>query len=135
MNLLIFRYTRDTVWEGDWRLLLMLIVSSKVLVGEPNMLLIHHCVLSMSQKRKAYLIAVSEKEKSILHNRVRFITSVLSGELVVSNKRRQILIEELFAKVSTNVAAVGENSCHILRPQFVALTLFTLFPHEHSGET
>ncbi|CDJ51722.1 DNA topoisomerase II, putative [Eimeria brunetti] len=37
--------------------------------------------LTFYEKRKAYLIAVSEKEKSILHNRVRFITSVLSGEL------------------------------------------------------
>ncbi|CDJ28965.1 LOW QUALITY PROTEIN: DNA topoisomerase II, related [Eimeria mitis] len=56
--------------------------------------------LTFYEKRKAYLIAVSEKEKSILHNRVRFITSVLSGGLIVSNKRRQVLIEELFAKAS-----------------------------------
>ncbi|CDI75781.1 hypothetical protein EPH_0043500 [Eimeria praecox] len=58
--------------------------------------------LTFYEKRKAYLIAVSEKEKSILHNRVRFITSVLSGELIVSNKRRQVLIEELFAKKASN---------------------------------
>ena len=46
------------------------------------------------------MIAISEKEMAILHNRVRFITAVLSGELVVNNKRKQTIIEELFAKVN-----------------------------------
>lgn len=54
--------------------------------------------LTYYEKRKAYRVAVSEKEKSILQNRARFISSVLSGELVVGNKRRQNLIEEIFAK-------------------------------------
>lgn len=71
---------------------------------------------AMPQKRKAYLIAVSEKERSILHNRVRFITSVLCGELVVNNKRRQTLIEELFAKASSSTGTI-------------ALSLFSIFSH------
>ncbi|KAL8274060.1 hypothetical protein Esti_001902 [Eimeria stiedai] len=46
--------------------------------------------LAFYEKRKAYLIAVSEKEKSILYNRVRFITSVLSGELVGYDPMREL---------------------------------------------
>ncbi|PFH34188.1 putative DNA topoisomerase 2 [Besnoitia besnoiti] len=54
--------------------------------------------LEFYNRRKAYCLAMLEKARRILSNRLRFILAVISGELVVSNKRKNVLVEELFSK-------------------------------------
>ncbi|OEH78599.1 DNA topoisomerase [Cyclospora cayetanensis] len=49
-----------------------------------------HASAEPPQKRKAYLVAVSEKEKAILYNRSRFISAVLSGELIGYDPMREL---------------------------------------------
>ena len=49
-------------------------------------------------KRKVFLVAKMEKERRILDNRVRFILMVVGNELVVSKKKKAVLVEELFTK-------------------------------------
>lgn len=56
------------------------------------------------QKRKAYLLATLEKERTIIRNKMRFVKAVLDGSVVINNKRRQALVEELFSLVRPSEA-------------------------------
>jgi DNA topoisomerase II len=51
--------------------------------------------LEFYDKRKANLIRNLEAEKKTLSNKARFVEEVCSGELVVSNRKRKDLLEEL----------------------------------------
>ena len=46
-------------------------------------------------KRKENMLKVLAEQKQRLSNKVRFILAVISGELVVNNRRKQELLEEL----------------------------------------
>ncbi len=46
-------------------------------------------------KRKEYMISIMRKDLGILSNKVRFIKAVISEELIIKNKKRAILVNEL----------------------------------------
>lgn len=54
--------------------------------------------LKMYQKRKDFLEGQLEAEASRLSNQARFILEKCSGELVVENKKRKTIVEELLKK-------------------------------------
>ncbi|EPT26031.1 DNA topoisomerase 2, putative [Toxoplasma gondii ME49] len=54
--------------------------------------------LEFYHRRKAYCLAMLEKARRILSNRLRFILAVVNGELIINNKRKKALIEELFSQ-------------------------------------
>lgn len=54
--------------------------------------------LSMYQKRKDYMEGMLEAEAKRLNNQARFITEKCSGELVVENKKRKTIVDELLRK-------------------------------------
>ncbi|PHJ15713.1 dna topoisomerase, partial [Cystoisospora suis] len=54
--------------------------------------------LDFYHRRKGYCLAMLEKSRRIMSNRLRFILAVINGEIVISNKRKKLLIEELFSK-------------------------------------
>lgn len=54
--------------------------------------------MKMYQKRKDYLLGVLEAEASKLSNQARFIMEKCSGELVVENKKRKTIVEELLKR-------------------------------------
>lgn len=62
---------------------------------------------AMFQRRKGYCLAMLEKSRRLMSNRLRFILAVISGEIVISNKRKRLLIEELFSKVCLHINADG----------------------------
>lgn len=55
----------------------------------------YHVRLEYYDKRKANLIRNLEAEKRILSNKARFVEEVCSGDLVVSNRKRKDILEEL----------------------------------------
>lgn len=63
--------------------------------------------LEIYQKRKDYWIKVLENELKLLKFRRKFIKEVISGELIISKKQKQVLIDELtnknYPELSTNV--------------------------------
>ena len=63
--------------------------------------------LQIYQKRKDYLIKVLENELNLLKYRRKFIKEIISKKLVVSEKQKQVLIEELsqreYPELSTNI--------------------------------
>lgn len=52
----------------------------------------------MYQKRKDYMEGMLEAEAKKLNNQARFITEKCSGELVVENKKRKTIVDELLRK-------------------------------------
>ncbi|KAF2905680.1 hypothetical protein ILUMI_00490 [Ignelater luminosus] len=54
--------------------------------------------LKMYQKRKDYLEGVLEAEAAKLSNQARFIMEKCSGDLVVENKKRKTIVEELIKR-------------------------------------
>lgn len=54
--------------------------------------------LKMYQKRKDFLEGQLEAEASRLSNQARFILEKCSGELVVENKKRKTIVDELLKK-------------------------------------
>lgn len=54
--------------------------------------------LKAYQSRKDYLISKLEKEKKIISNRTKFILAIVNNELIVTKKKRTVLIEELYRK-------------------------------------
>lgn len=54
--------------------------------------------MKMYQKRKDFLEGQLEAEASKLSNQARFILEKCSGELVVENKKRKAIVEELIKK-------------------------------------
>lgn len=63
--------------------------------------------LVIYQKRKDYWIKVLENELQLLKFRRKFIKEVISNELIISKKQKQILIDELanreYPELSTNI--------------------------------
>ncbi len=51
--------------------------------------------LELYSKRKEYMISIMRKDLGILANKVRFIKAVISEELIIKNKKRVILVNEL----------------------------------------
>lgn len=49
-------------------------------------------------KRKAYMVSELDRQLSILSNKVRFITEVVKGTLIVSNRKKSAIVEELTKK-------------------------------------
>ena len=47
------------------------------------------------EKRKAHLLEILRKERLMLSNKARFVEEVCSGELIVSNRKRSELLDEL----------------------------------------
>ncbi|CBZ55157.1 hypothetical protein NCLIV_055820 [Neospora caninum Liverpool] len=54
--------------------------------------------LDFYHRRKAYCLAMLEKSRRILSNRLRFILAVVNGQLIINNKRKKVLVEELFSQ-------------------------------------
>ncbi|PIA48452.1 hypothetical protein AQUCO_01400799v1 [Aquilegia coerulea] len=54
-----------------------------------------HLRLEYYEKRKKYLVYNLEKEQLKLENKVRFILAVVKGEIIVSNRKRMDLCQEL----------------------------------------
>lgn len=54
--------------------------------------------LTMYQKRKDFMEGMLEAEAKRLNNQARFITEKCSGELVVENKKRKTIVDELLKK-------------------------------------
>ncbi|KAK3845306.1 MAG: DNA topoisomerase [Linnemannia gamsii] len=61
--------------------------------------------LQFYRRRKDYLIDVYTKQWTRLDNKVRFILMIISGELVVQNRKKAIIVEDMHSK---NFATVGE---------------------------
>ncbi|KAF5179677.1 Dna topoisomerase [Thalictrum thalictroides] len=57
-----------------------------------------HLRLEYYEKRKKFLVANLERELLKLENKVRFILAVVKGEIIVSNKKRKDLYQELRQK-------------------------------------
>ena len=51
--------------------------------------------LELYDKRKVYMLSILKKDLGILSNKVRFIKAVISEELILKNKKRAILVNEL----------------------------------------
>jgi DNA topoisomerase-2 len=51
--------------------------------------------LDFYEKRKAHLLEILRKERLMLSNKARFVEEVCSGDLVVSNRKRSELLDEL----------------------------------------
>lgn len=51
--------------------------------------------LEYYQKRKDFMVKKIEKDWNLLDNKVRFILAVIKGEIVVNNRKRAVLIDEL----------------------------------------
>ena len=51
--------------------------------------------LDLYEKRKEYMISIMKRDLGILSNKVRFIKAVISEELILKNKKRVILVNEL----------------------------------------
>lgn len=51
--------------------------------------------LSMYKQRKAYWLGVYEREHRKLSNQARFVKEIIDGKLVVSKKKKQIVVQEL----------------------------------------
>lgn len=54
--------------------------------------------LEYYQKRKDYIVGSLTAEAKKLSNQARFISEKCSGELVVENKKRKTIVEELIKK-------------------------------------
>lgn len=54
--------------------------------------------LRIYQKRKDYLLGMLEAEAGKLSNQARFIMEKCSGEIVVENKKRKTIVEELIKR-------------------------------------
>ncbi|KAF9905433.1 DNA topoisomerase 2 [Linnemannia zychae] len=61
--------------------------------------------LQFYRRRKEYLIDVYTKQWTRLDNKVRFILMIISGELVVQNRKKAIIVEDMHVK---NFTTVGE---------------------------
>jgi len=70
--------------------------------------------LDLYYKRKNYMIRKLERDLEILENKARFITEVISGTIVVNNKKKKellkILREQKYAKYSDIIAKVPEEN-------------------------
>ncbi|KAF9333109.1 DNA topoisomerase 2, partial [Linnemannia elongata] len=60
--------------------------------------------LQYYRRRKDYLIDVYTKQWTRLDNKVRFILMIISGELVVQNRKKAIIVEDMHTKGFTTVA-------------------------------
>lgn len=54
--------------------------------------------LKIYQKRKEYLEGMLEAEAAKINNQARFIMEKCSGELVVENKKRKTIVDELLKR-------------------------------------
>lgn len=54
--------------------------------------------LQAYKDRKEYMLNKLEKEKKIISNRAKFITAIVNNELIVSRKKKKVLVEELYRK-------------------------------------
>ncbi|KAF9141358.1 DNA topoisomerase 2 [Mortierella sp. GBA39] len=61
--------------------------------------------LQFYRRRKDYLIDVYTKQWTRLDNKVRFILMIISGELLVQNRKKAIIVEDMHTK---NFTTVGE---------------------------
>ncbi|KAF9935286.1 DNA topoisomerase 2 [Linnemannia zychae] len=61
--------------------------------------------LQFYRRRKEYLIDVYTKQWTRLDNKVRFILMIISGELVVQNRKKAIIVEDMHTK---NFTTEGE---------------------------
>ncbi|KAF9155958.1 DNA topoisomerase 2 [Linnemannia schmuckeri] len=61
--------------------------------------------LQFYRRRKDYLIDVYTKQWTRLDNKVRFILMIISGELIVQNRKKAIIVEDMHTK---NFTTVGE---------------------------
>lgn len=69
--------------------------------------------LKMYQKRKEYLEGALEAEAAKLSNQARFIMEKCSGELVVENKKRKTIVDELLKRgYSPDPLLEWKKSCH-----------------------
>lgn len=51
--------------------------------------------LTYYYKRKTYLITKIEKELSIMDNKMRFVKSIIDGNLVVNNRKKEVIVKDL----------------------------------------
>lgn len=51
--------------------------------------------LSFYTKRKTFLIAKIEKELSVMDNKMRFVKAIIDGDLLVNNRKKEIIIKDL----------------------------------------
>ena len=65
--------------------------------------------LSYYEKRKSLLVQKLQKEQTMLSNKARFISEVCSGEMVVSNRKKADIIEDLQER-GYDTYAKNENS-------------------------
>ena len=54
--------------------------------------------MDLYEKRKAHLLSKFKEEWDRLDNRVRFILAVISGSVIVSNRKKSELLQELKQK-------------------------------------
>ncbi|KAI8592154.1 DNA topoisomerase [Geranomyces variabilis] len=50
------------------------------------------------QKRKEYMLNTLNHELAILENKIRFVTEIIEGKLVVQNKKKSVLLQELHTR-------------------------------------
>ncbi|KAJ3180736.1 DNA topoisomerase 2 [Geranomyces variabilis] len=50
------------------------------------------------QKRKEYMLKTLNHELAILENKIRFVTEIIEGKLVVQNKKKAVLLQELHTR-------------------------------------
>lgn len=62
---------------------------------------------NLYERRKEYLLARLEKEHETLRNKVRFIQSVISGDIVINRVKRKAIAATLLAKQFTTMTQLN----------------------------
>lgn len=82
--------------------------------------------LEYYQKRKDYILAKYEFDKKVMYNRIKFIRALLDDDIILKNKKKNVLIKELklfgLEELGSFDGTVEANFDYLLNMRFINLT-------------